>query len=79
VSDDSDLLRKRERHLFDLYDAIGVKWGDDPFVALRAKDERIKELRSACDKCLSAHEDFGCSCERSAARIRARAKEITAP
>lgn len=49
-SRDADRLRKKEAHLFDVYDSLGIKWGDDPFHVITTKKEIIRKIRECCKR-----------------------------
>lgn len=35
-------LKAKETHLCDVYDSLGLKWGDDPFAKIKAQNEVVK-------------------------------------
>jgi hypothetical protein len=43
---DIERLTAREKHLFDLYEKLGIKWGDDPFMAIERLTARNAVLEA---------------------------------
>lgn len=39
-------LTAKDRHLMDVYAALGIKWGEDPFICI----DRIAKLEATLDK-----------------------------
>lgn len=37
----------KERHLLDVYDFLGLKWGDDPFQAIKVLHDKLKKAEMA--------------------------------
>lgn len=78
LTEDAKIQRQ---HTLDVYDSLGVKWGDDPFAAignLRAEVERLRVLAEAWESRATEHMARRYESERNAHALGVQLSNATA-